>query len=123
MADERDTGLRMLLNFGHTLGHAYELAGRYETWTHGQAVAAGMVKAAQLGTALGITPAGTAERIGALLGCFGLPLSIPCAHRDYAAAVGLDKKGAGDCISLILLERLGRAVPHPMGKNALMALL
>lgn len=121
--DERDTGLRMLLNFGHTLGHAYELAGRYETWTHGQAVAAGMVKAAQLGTALGITPAGTAERIGALLGCFGLPLSIPCAHRDYAAAVGLDKKGAGDCISLILLERLGRAVPHPMGKNALMALL
>ena len=42
MADERDTGLRMILNFGHTIGHAFELAGRYETWTHGQAVAAGM---------------------------------------------------------------------------------
>lgn len=51
MADERDTGLRMILNFGHTIGHAFELAGRYETWTHGQAVAAGMNWAARLGAA------------------------------------------------------------------------
>src|SRR5699024_9806429 len=65
--DERDTGKRMLLNFGHTLGHAYEKAGHYEKWTHGQAVAAGMVEAARLGTGLGITPAGTAEQIAALL--------------------------------------------------------
>ena len=118
--DERDTGARMVLNFGHTLGHAYELAGHYQTWTHGQAVAAGMVKAAELGVAMGITPTGLPERIGVLLGCFGLPVAIPCAHEDYAAAVGLDKKGAGDSISVILLEEAGRAVVHPMPKAKLL---
>ena len=118
--DERDTGARMVLNFGHTLGHAYELAGHYQTWTHGQAVAAGMVKAAELGVAMGITPAGLPERIGVLLGCFGLPVSIPCTHADYAAAIGLDKKGAGDSISVILLEEAGRAVAHPMPKAKLL---
>lgn len=118
--DERDTGARMMLNFGHTLGHAYELAGHYQTWTHGQAVAAGMVKAAELGVAMGITPAGLPERIGVLLGCFGLPVSIPCTHTDYAAAIGLDKKGAGDSISVILLEEAGRAVAHPMPKAKLL---
>ena len=118
--DERDTGARMILNFGHTLGHAYELAGHYRIWTHGQAVAAGMVKAAELGVTLGVTPAGLPERIGVLLGCFGLPVAIPCAHEDYAAAVGLDKKGAGDSISVILLEEAGRAVVHPMPKAKLL---
>ena len=118
--DERDTGARMILNFGHTLGHAYELAGHYRIWTHGQAVAAGMVKAAELGVTLGVTPAGLPERIGVLLGCFGLPVAIPCAHEDYAAAVGLDKKGAGDSISVILLEEAGRAVAHPMPKAKLL---
>ena len=118
--DERDTGARMVLNFGHTLGHAYELAGHYQTWTHGQAVAAGMVKAAELGVAMGITPAGLPERIGVLLGCFGLPVSIPCTHADYAAAIGLDKKGAGDSISVILLEEAGRAVAHPIPKAKLL---
>ena len=118
--DERDTGARMVLNFGHTLGHAYELAGHYQTWTHGQAVAAGMVKAAELGVAMGITPADLPERIGVLLGCFGLPVSIPCTHADYAAAIGLDKKGAGDSISVILLEEAGRAVAHPMPKAKLL---
>ena len=123
LEDERDTGARMLLNFGHTLGHAYELAGHYEKWTHGQAVAAGMVKATELGTAMDVTPQGTAQRIGVLLGCFGLPLEIPCTAEDYAAAVGLDKKGAGADITLILLEQLGRAVPHRMPKDQLLALL
>ena len=118
--DERDTGARMVLNFGHTLGHAYELAGHYQTWTHGQAVAAGMVKAAELGVAMGITPAGLPERIGVLLGCFGLPVFIPCTHADYAAAIGLDKKGAGGSISVILLEAAGKAVAHPMPKAKLL---
>lgn len=118
--DERDTGKRMLLNFGHTLGHAYEKAGHYETWTHGQAVAAGMVRASQLGETLGITPAGTADRIAALLTPLGLPVDIPCTHEEYAAAIGLDKKGAGADISVILLEEMGRAIPHKMPKAALL---
>ena len=118
--DERDTGKRMLLNFGHTLGHAYEKAGHYEKWTHGQAVAAGMVEAARLGTRLGITPAGTAEQIAALLAPLGLPTAIPCTGEEYAAAIGLDKKGAGADISVILLEELGRAVLHKMAKAKLL---
>ena len=121
--DERDTGERMVLNFGHTLGHAYEKAGHYETWTHGQAVAAGMCLAARLGAALGGTPAGVPERVEALVSAFGLPTRIPCTQADYAAAVGLDKKGTGEQITLVLLEDLGRAVLHRMSKRELLGLL
>ena len=118
--DERDTGKRMLLNFGHTLGHAYEKAGHYEKWTHGQAVAAGMVRAAGLGERLGITPAGTADRIAAVLTALDLPVEISCTAEEYAAAIGLDKKGAGADISVILLEEMGHAIPHKMPKAALL---
>ena len=121
--DERDTGERMLLNFGHTLGHAYELAGHYETWSHGQAVAAGMCAAARLGVRLGVTPADIPPRLEGVLSALGLPTDISCAAEDYTAAVGLDKKGAGDAISVILLERLGHAVPHKMPKADLLELL
>ena len=83
--DERDTGERMVLNFGHTLGHAYEKAGHYETWTHGQAVAAGMCLAARLGAALGVTPAGVPERVEALVSAFGLPTRIPVSYTHLRA--------------------------------------
>ena len=121
--DERDTGVRMLLNFGHTLGHAYELAGNYELWTHGQAVAAGMVKAAELGVELNVTPDGTAQRITALLEQFRLPIAIDCTHEQYADAIGLDKKGAGADISLILLDRIGHAAAKKMPKAEVLSLL
>ncbi len=123
MADERDTGLRMILNFGHTIGHAFELAGRYETWTHGQAVAAGMNWAARLGAAAGVTPAGTAQAITALTEKFGLPADIPCPWNIMAEAVGLDKKRSGDSITLIFLSQLGTAAPTKMKKDELLALL
>ena len=118
--DERDTGERMLLNFGHTLGHAYELAGHYTEWSHGAAVAAGMCAAARLGVRLGVTPAELPERLEEALSALGLPTAIPCTAEDYAAAVGLDKKGAGEDISVILLERMGHAVPHRMPKAQLL---
>ncbi|MCI8537339.1 MAG: 3-dehydroquinate synthase [Oscillospiraceae bacterium] len=121
--DERDTGLRMLLNFGHTLGHAYELAGHYTEWSHGEAVAAGMCVAAQLGVRLGVTPAGVPERIADICASFGLPTAISCTMEDYAAAVGLDKKGAGADISLILLEQIGNAVPRKLPKNDVLDLI
>lgn len=111
--DERDTGRRMLLNFGHTVGHAFEKMGNYETWTHGQAVAAGMCVAAQLGLALGT--GGTEADLQALtklLQAFDLPVHIPCSDTDWpvmAETIGLDKKGTGDSISLILLEEMGKA--------------
>lgn len=121
--DERDTGERMLLNFGHTLGHAYELAGGYKTWSHGQAVAAGMCAAVKLGVKLGVTPVEVPARLEETLTALGLPTAIPCTAEEYAAAIGLDKKGAGARISLILLEELGRAVPYPMEKTDLLALI
>lgn len=123
LQDERDTGLRMTLNFGHTIGHAFELAGHYETWTHGQGVAAGMNWAAQLGVGLGITPPEVVEQIRSILNKFGLPQDIPCPWETMTEAVGLDKKRTGDSITLILLERLGQAVPRRMKKDQLLELL
>ena len=120
-ADEHDTGRRMLLNFGHTLGHAYERAGHYERWTHGQAVSAGMVAAVRLGIRMGATPArGVEEFLTGLCEAFGLPTAIDCTMEDYAAAIGLDKKGSGGEISLILLDTLGAAHAHKMGKDELL---
>ena len=121
--DERDTGERMLLNFGHTLGHAYELAGGYERWSHGQAVAAGMCAAAHLGVKLGVTPPDLPERLEGLVSALGLPTAIPCTAEEYAAAVGLDKKGTGNDIRVILLDALGHAIPRRMDKQALLEAL
>ena len=123
LQDERDTGVRMTLNFGHTIGHAFELAGHYQVWTHGQGVAAGMSWAAQLGVALGVTPPEVVGQIRTTVEKFGLPIDIPCPWDTMVEAVGLDKKRSGDSITLILLARLGRAVPHRMKKNELLALL
>ena len=123
MDDELDTGLRMILNFGHTLGHAYELAGHYIEWSHGEAVAAGMCAAAKLGVALGITPVDVPGQIEDALASLGQVTSISCAMDDYAAAIGLDKKGAGADITVILLDRIGHAVPHKMPREQLLNLL
>ena len=123
MEDELDTGRRMILNFGHTLGHAYELAGHYETYTHGQAVAAGMVRAAEIGVGLGITPPYLADVIRQLTGAFSLPASIPCTETEYAAAIGLDKKGEGEKITLILLDKPGHTMAYKMKKSELLQLV
>ena len=121
--DERDTGLRMLLNFGHTLGHAYEKAGNYENYTHGQAVAAGMCRAAELGVRLGMTPGELPLLLKTVVRNFGLPDRIPCTMEDYQSAIGLDKKGSGSRISVILLTELGQAQAVPIEKAQLFQLI
>ena len=121
--DERDTGRRGILNFGHTLGHAYEMAYHYETYTHGEGVAAGMVKMLELEEKLGRDVAAVRERLCALLRKFDLPLEIPCSMEDYRAAVGLDKKAKGRKISIIEVEHIGQAEIVSMEKEALFALL
>ena len=93
--DERDTGRRGILNFGHTLGHAYEKAYHYETYTHGEAVAAGMVKMLELERRKGRPVAALQARLERVLKAFQLPIEIPCTMEDYRAAVGLDKKAQG----------------------------
>lgn len=123
LEDEHDTGRRGILNFGHTLGHAYELAYHYETYTHGEGVAAGMVKILEVEEKEGRNIAALKARLEALLQKFDLPVNIDCTMESYRAAVGLDKKAKGKKISVIEVEQLGAAEIVPMEKDALFALL
>lgn len=118
--DEQDQGSRMLLNFGHTLGHAYEVAYQYQTYPHGQAVAAGMCKIASMQQQAGTLSAQEAKRLHTLVALYDLPTEIPCSTEAYEHAVLKDKKGRGNRITLILLERLGKGVLAPMETEALL---
>lgn len=122
--DERESGDRALLNFGHTVGHALEAEGGFDRLTHGEAVALGMVAALRVGTALGVTPPALAARVTALLDRLGLPTDL--GAQPLAAAlplVGLDKKRRGGAIRFVLLRRLGEACLHPLAPEALGPLL
>jgi 3-dehydroquinate synthase len=113
--DEREQGLRMLLNFGHTLGHAIEALLRYRRLLHGEAVAIGMVYAAGRSEALGTAPPGTAARIEALCRRFGLPVAVPDFPRSaYLRALRVDKKKRDSKIQFVVLEGIGRARTLPL---------
>jgi 3-dehydroquinate synthase len=104
--DERESGRRALLNFGHTFGHAIEHCQGYGEWLHGEAVAAGMVMAAQLSA----SDAALARRIARLLERAGLPSRPPAiAANDLLAAMSLDKKVQGKQLRFVLLRSLGDA--------------
>jgi 3-dehydroquinate synthase len=109
--DERETGERALLNFGHTFGHAIETGLGYGTWLHGEAVAAGMVMAAELSVRLGMLDPQSAERLRRLLERAGLPVAGPQLPADrYLELMSVDKKAEGGRLRFILLEALGAAV-------------
>jgi 3-dehydroquinate synthase len=109
-ADEREAGVRALLNFGHTFGHAIESAAGYGTWLHGEAVAAGMALAARFSVHAGRLAAADAERLVRLLERFHLPVAPPRIAREvWLEYMGRDKKNEGEHITLILLDALGRA--------------
>ncbi|MGH0030001.1 MAG: 3-dehydroquinate synthase [Myxococcota bacterium] len=113
--DERETGLRMLLNFGHTLAHAVEALQRYRKLLHGEAVAIGMVYAARRSEALGHAPSGTADRIEALCRRFGLPTEVPPQPRSaYLRALRVDKKKRDSHIRFVVLEGIGSARTVPL---------
>jgi len=119
VADERETGERALLNFGHTFGHAIETATGYGTWLHGEAVGAGMILAARLSQRVLHLDAAQVERLTALLRVLDVPLEpprLPVAR--WLELMGRDKKTLGGRLRLILLEAIGRArvvadVPTP----------
>ncbi len=110
-ADEREAGQRALLNFGHTFGHALETETGYGRFLHGEAVAVGMVQAAQLGVLLGDLAAGDADRLAALLQRLELPTRRPDDVSPAALAnhMKLDKKNRAGRIRLVLLDALGDA--------------
>jgi len=107
--DERESGERMLLNFGHTIGHALEAAGDYSRLTHGEAVALGMIAILRFGVARGVTSAEAASRIEALLVRLGLPTSLEDEPLEQALTLlGHDKKRVASNLRLVLLEDIGR---------------
>ena len=109
-ADERETGERALLNFGHTFGHAIEVGMGYGAWLHGEAVAAGMVIAAEVSERLGRIDPGTTERLRALVARAGLPVTPPAlGFERWKALMGRDKKVVAGSIRYVLLDALGRA--------------
>ena len=108
--DEREAGLRAILNLGHTFGHAIEAATGFGAWLHGEAVGCGMVLAADLSRRLGMIDAASAARVAALVGRAGLPVRLPALPAARLAELMLhDKKAEGGAPRFVLLEALGRA--------------
>jgi 3-dehydroquinate synthase len=109
--DERERGLRVLLNFGHTFGHAIETGLGYGTWLHGEAVAAGMVMAADLSRQLGYLSEVDAARIRSLLERAGLPTTAKgLTPGRMQELMRVDKKARKGRVHFVLLERLGMAL-------------
>lgn len=121
--DEHDKNERMVLNFGHTFGHAIETLGKYETYIHGEAVAIGMVLAAKLGTYLNITAKDTVERIASMAVKFGLPIQCPYSLQDMVEPMLHDKKNISDKIQFILLKDVGHNMIYSIPADELNDLL
>jgi 3-dehydroquinate synthase len=122
--DERESDLRMLLNFGHTLAHAIEALAGYRGLLHGEAVAIGMVYAAERSEALGYAPLGTAARLEKLCRRFGLPIEPPGLPRSaYLAALRVDKKRQDSHIHYVVLEGVGSARTVPLTPSQIVAAL
>jgi 3-dehydroquinate synthase len=106
--DEREGGLRAVLNFGHTFGHAIENGLGYGEWLHGEAVGCGMVMAADLSHRLGLLDADSALRVRRLVKAAGLPVEAPDLGAErWIELMEVDKKNEGGAIKFILLKPLG----------------
>ncbi|HOK78352.1 MAG TPA: 3-dehydroquinate synthase [Verrucomicrobiota bacterium] len=111
--DETEGGLRAILNFGHTIGHALEAMGRYRKYLHGEAIAIGQVAAARVSSRLLGLPESDADRICHLFERVGLPTKSPLSARQLRRVLeimSLDKKVAGGNVRFVLVRRIGEAV-------------
>lgn len=111
--DQFDTGERMLLNFGHTLGHTIEQYYGYGRESHGEAVAIGMYQITKLAEREGLSSAGISERILKVLQTYGLPCECGVPLQELTGAISLDKKNLNNCLNLILLHGIGSGYIHP----------
>ena len=109
--DERESGLRALLNFGHTFGHAIENKLGYKDWLHGEAVAAGMVIAAEFSRRLDLIDTNERDRVENVMRRFELPVSPPAnmTEDEFMQAMAVDKKVEAGKIRFIVLEKVGKA--------------
>jgi 3-dehydroquinate synthase len=122
-ADERESGLRKTLNFGHTIGHALEASAGYGSLLHGEAVAIGMAAAAALSQARAGLSADEGSRLVRLIERAGLPTEVPANARsaDFVRALRLDKKRTEDAVEFVLLDRLGHAVTRNLSFEEILA--
>jgi shikimate kinase/3-dehydroquinate synthase len=107
--DERESGLRAVLNLGHTVGHALEAQGGYDRLTHGEAISLGLVAALRLGVRRGVTPASLEQRVTRLLASLGLPVDLSREPLVEAASLlAHDKKKAGKQLRFVFALDSGR---------------
>jgi len=122
--DERESGLRAILNFGHTFGHAIEAGLGYGRWLHGEAVGCGMVMAADLSASLGTLSPQAAQRLRNLVQRAGLPVVGPTLGTPrYLELMRLDKKAHAGEIRFVLLDGLGSAVVRPASDELVAAVV
>jgi 3-dehydroquinate synthase len=112
--DERETGLRAILNFGHTFGHAIEAGMGYGQWLHGEAVGCGMLMAAELSLRLGYIDLAFVNRLRSLMLRSGLPVVAPILDpidnaTRYLDLMRVDKKAEGGQIKFVVIESPGTA--------------
>ena len=110
--DERESiGVRVLLNYGHTIGHAIEAITKYQEFLHGEAVSIGMMGAAEIARRLGMMTGDEVDRQRSALSVYGLPVSWPeLPSEDVVNAMVNDKKTTGGVIRWVLLDGIGHAV-------------
>jgi 3-dehydroquinate synthase len=112
--DERESGLRAILNFGHTFGHAIEAGLGYGEWLHGEAVGCGMVMAAHLSQSLGLVDAAFVERLTRILRDAKLPVQAPPLGADrFIELMRVDKKAEAGEIRFVVIDRPGSATMRP----------
>lgn len=112
--DEHESGLRAILNFGHTVGHALEALTQYRTYTHGEAIALGMVSAALVGEEVGVTDPSDTEALMLLLRAAGFAVRLDPAYSvdEITRLLAWDKKSIGGSARFVLMEQIGRATPE-----------
>lgn len=116
--DELDKGIRMILNYGHTFGHAVEAIHNFEGYSHGEAVAVGMAYITSVSEKMGLTKPGTAAEIIDILKLYNLPYEMP--RMDFKKSMDtllIDKKASSSGLSMILLEEIGKAYIHKVPIN------
>ena len=121
--DETESGERKLLNFGHTLGHAYEKYYGYTGLSHGRAVAVGMAAVTEAAEQQGLTAPGTLARLLPVLAAYGLPARDKAPLSEVLPAAALDKKRTGGDIDLVLLREIGDSFLHRLPIERLGAFL
>ena len=122
--DERESGLRAILNFGHTFGHAIEAGLGYGTWLHGEAVGCGMVLAAELSAQLGLVPPAFVQRLTRLVERAGLPVQAPFMPDErWLELMRVDKKAEAGAIRFVVIEAPGRAALRSAPENTVLRVI